>query len=130
MAAALAAPTEERAGKIADISRPAIGSCAAISRVFDDVATTTSDLRGKTLFDGLPAAIEQCKCEGIDVDTLVAAVWATGGKTQPSTRGLLLPLSREPGVEAVALPAAATTRDLIQIAEARGGKPFQVTRAP
>ena len=128
--AAIAVPLEERASRTANLLTPAIGTCAPVREVFDAVATTSSDLRGKTMFDGLPGAIERCGCQGVDVDTLVSVVWAMAGKTHPSKRSLTLPLSREPGAELVELPANARTSDLVLMIEKRDGKPFRVTRAP
>jgi len=128
--AATESPFPERTYRTADLLTPAIGTCAPVREVFDAVTTTTSDLRGKTLLDGLPGAIERCGCQGVDVDTLVSAAWAMVGKHQPSKRGLALPLSREPGAELVELPANARTSDLVLMIEKRDGKPFRVTPAP
>ena len=60
--AALVVRADERSQNLAALLTTAIGSCAAISDVFNAVASTTSDLRGKTLFDGLPGAERFALC--------------------------------------------------------------------
>lgn len=128
--AALVVRADERSQNLAALLTTAIGSCAAISDVFNAVASTTSDLRGKTLFDGLPGAVEKCRCEGVDVETLVAVVWSMGGKSEPDKRQLALQFARAPAAEAVALPANATVRDLVALAEARDPMPLSIAPAP
>lgn len=128
--AALVVRADERSQNLAALLTTAIGSCAAITDVFNAVASTTSDLRGKTLFDGLPGAVEKCRCEGVDVETLVAVVWSMGGKSEPDKRQFMLQFARARGAETVALPANATVRDLVALAEARDPMPLSIAPAP
>jgi len=128
--AALVVRADERSQNLAALLTTAIGSCAAISDVFNAVASTTSDLRGKTPLDGLPGAVEKCRCEGVDVETLVAVVWSMGGKSEPDKRQLALQFARTRAAEAVALPANATVRDLVALAEARDPMPLSIAPAP
>lgn len=119
-------PAEQRAIDLARLLETAIGSCEPIKQVFQDVATAPSDKRTATLVSGLPDAVEKCRCEGIDLEMLFGAVWATGGKTEKSMRALALALSFDAGTEEVTLPAAATVTDLVRLAEQRGASPFRL----
>lgn len=124
--AALKVPPDQRSFALAELLKPSIGGCTAIRETFDAVATTTSDQRSKVLLDGLPAALEKCSCDGVDVDTLLSVVWLMSGKTEPTRRQLLLPLSQDPAAELVELPATATATELVRLAETREGKPFRL----
>ena len=128
--AALKVPADQRAYALAELLKPAIGSCAAIREAFDAVATTSSDQRSKVLLDALPAALEECSCDGVDVDTLLSVVWMMTGKTEATRRQLVLPLAQDPAAEAVELPASATAAELVRLAESRDGKPFRLTPKP
>jgi len=128
--AALAVTADLRSQNLAALLTTAIGSCAALSDVFNAVASTTSDLRSKTLFEGLPGAVEKCNCEGIDVETLVAVVWSMSGKSEPEHRQLRFQFARTREAEAVSLPANATVRDLVALAEARDPTPLSIAPAP
>lgn len=124
---ALAAPPAERSQKLADLLTPAVGSCTALQKVFEAIAATTADKRDDVLFDGLPTAVETCRCQGIDLDTLVAVTWAMSGKTSPDRRALSLPLTADPKAEAVKLPATATVADLVPLA-GPGKPPFRLVQ--
>lgn len=119
-------PAERRSIDLARLLEAAIGSCEPIKQVFQDVATTSSDKRTPTLLSGLPDAVEKCRCEGIDLEMLLGATWATAGKTEKSMRALALALSFDAGAEEVTLPAAATLTDLVRLAEQRGASPFRL----
>lgn len=128
--AALVIRADVRSQNLAGLLTTATGSCAAVADVFNAVASTTSDLRGKTLFDGLPGAVEKCRCEGVDVETLVAVVWSMGGRSEPDKRQFTLQFARARGPEAVSLSANATVRDLVTLAEARDPRPLSIAPAP
>lgn len=128
--AALKVPADQRAYALAELLKPAIGSCAAIRETFDAVAATSSDQRSKVLFDGLPAALEKCGCDGVDVDTLFSVVWSMSGKTEPTRRQLVLPLAQDPAAETIELPTNATAAELVRLAETRDGKPFRLAPRP
>lgn len=130
VAAALKVPADQRSFALAELLKPAIGGCAAIRETFDAVATTSSDQRSKVLLDGLPAALEKCSCDGVDVDTLLSVVWSMAGKTAATRRQLVLPLVQDPAAEAVDLPASATAGELVRLAETRDGKPFRLAPRP
>jgi hypothetical protein len=123
------ARADERSFKLAELIEPAVRTCVPVHKVFEAVSTTTSDMRSKVLLDGLPGALEECRCAGVDVDTLFSAVWAMTGKTEVAMRMLGLPLSADPKAEAVELPAAATVEDLVKVLESRDGRPFRVVQA-
>lgn len=128
--AALAGPADQRSRAIAEVLETAIGSCAPLKDAFAGVAQTTADDRTRFLLDALPPAVEKCNCVGVDVETLVAAVWGMTGKTAPEKRQLALNIVTDPSAEAVELPAAATSQDLIKLAETRGDQPVRVTLKP
>lgn len=79
---------------------------------------------------GLPDAVDRCACVGVDVEVLVSAVWSMSGKDAPTMRQLDLPLSRDPTVEALQLPASATIQELLPLVEARGARPFRLVPTP
>ncbi len=128
--AALAVPPTQRSGAIAEVLKTAIGSCTPLSDAFAGVAETTADDRTRFLLDALPPALEKCNCVSVDVETLVATVWGMTGKTAPAKRQLALNIVADPSAEAVELPAAATSQDLVKLAETRGDKPLRLTLKP
>lgn len=119
-------PVEVRSQELANVIAPALGTCKAARDAFGAVADTTADQRSKVLFDRLPTAVETCRCEGLDVETLTAAVWGMTGKFEPDKRALPLALTRDPKAEAAKLPANATVADLTRLAETRGDAPFRL----
>jgi hypothetical protein len=124
--AALNVPAEARSRAIAELMTPAIGTCKALSDLFGAVATVDADQRGATLVAGLPAAIEQCNCEGLDLDTVISLIWNMSGKTAVSQRAIPLSLSGDPAAAAVTVPAGASFRDLVELVEARGAAPMRL----
>ncbi|WP_096326333.1 hypothetical protein [Nannocystis exedens] len=116
----------QRAEQLAKALEKAIGGCKPVTELFQGVAVTDVAARGKMLLDELPGAVEACKCEGIDLDVLVAGVWQMAGKTSPSKRQLPLALSRDAKAEQERLPANATAADLARVAGARGATPFRL----
>jgi hypothetical protein len=120
---------DQRAMRIASVTQQAIGGCKPIAELYERLAVMGLAERGKALLDELPGAVEACRCEGVDVETLTSAVWSVTGKTAPSERHLPLRLSGEEGAEEVALPAAATAADLARVVEARGASPFRLVLA-
>ncbi len=127
---ALVVPADQRSMKLAQVITAAIGPCTALADVFQAVKTASSDQYGKVLFDGLPGAVETCRCEGVDVEVLVAAVWAMSGKETLDIRQLSLPLAREATGEAVDVPASATARDLVRLVEGQGPRPLRIAPGP
>ncbi|WAS90370.1 hypothetical protein [Nannocystis punicea] len=115
-----------RATQLAKTIEAAIGGCKPIAELFRQLATMDPASRGKTLLDGLPGAVEACKCEGIDLEVLVPAVWQMSGKTSPSKRQFPLALARDAKAEQVRLPANATAADLAVLVGARGTAPFRL----
>lgn len=126
---AIAGPAEQRSPKFAALLTTAIGSCTALSEVFQAVAETTADMRSTVLLDGLPGAIERCRCEGMDLETVVAVVWSMSGKQTPNRRSLALPLARKREAGDL-LPADATIRDLVRRVEAPAAKPIRFAATP
>ncbi len=126
--AALAVPAELRSQKLAELLTTAIGSCTAVADVFQAVATTSPDMRSMLLLDALPGAVEHCRCEGIDVETVVSAVWSMSGKLGPNQRKLELRLARSREA-ATMIPANATFSDLVRLAEAPDAKPLRFAAA-
>lgn len=122
---AMVVRADERSQKLASVIIPAIGTCTPVTEVFDAVASTSADMRGKLLHENLPDAIAKCRCEGLDVETLVAAVWSMSAKTEPAKRQLLLPLTTDRKAGALELPASARVRDLVPLLEARDA-PFRL----
>lgn len=110
----LVEPADQRALKLAREVERTIGSCRAVRELFESLAVSSADQRGKLLFAGLPTAVEKCSCD-LDVDGLVAVVWTIAGKTEPAKRALAL--ARDPAVPPLALPADATVADLVAKAE-------------
>lgn len=127
---ALAAPAREVSFRLAEVLAPALGTCAPAKQTFEAVATAPFDQRTRILVDGLTAAVETCRCEGLDLDTVVAGVWTMIGKTAPARRTLALAPSRDPAVELAPLPADATVADLVEFLETRGAAPFRLAPAP
>ena len=117
---------DRRAMELARTLETAIGSCKPIADLFARLAVMDLVSRGQTLLDGLPGAVEACKCEGIDLDVLVSGVWQMTGKTSPSKRQLPLALSRDARAEQERLPANATAAYLARVVEARGATPFRL----
>lgn len=126
---AIAGPAEQRSPQFAALLTTAIGSCTALSEVFQAVAETTADMRSTVLLDGLPGAIERCRCEGMDLETVVAVVWSMSGKQTPNTRSLALPLARKREAGDL-LPTDATIRDLVRRVEAPAAKPIRFAATP
>lgn len=126
---AIAGPAEQRSPQFAALLTTAIGSCTALSEVFQAVAETTADMRSTVLLDGLPGAIERCRCEGMDLETVVAVVWSMSGKQTLNTRHLPLPLARKREAGDL-LPADATIRDLVRRVEAPAAKPIRFAATP
>ncbi|MCY0992760.1 hypothetical protein OV203_36810 [Nannocystis sp. ILAH1] len=119
-------PADRRAVELAKALEKAIGGCKPVTELFQKLAVMDPASRGKTLLDGLPGAVEGCKCEGIDLDVLVPAVWQMTGKTSPAKRQFPLALSRDAKAEQQRLPANATAADLARLVEARGKTPFRL----
>ncbi|MDC0716483.1 hypothetical protein [Nannocystis bainbridge] len=122
--AVLAAPAEQRASTLAALLEPSAKACAPIGGVFEAVRDAAPDQRSQVLLDGLPGALEQCRCEGVDFPTLLAVAWQLGGKTAAAVRQLGVPLTRAPEAEGVALPA--TVAELVPLLEGRDGRPFRL----
>lgn len=118
-----------RAMALAKLLEQAIGGCAPITALYQQLALMADVGRDPTLLDGLPGAVEACRCEGVDVEVLVAAVWQMSGKTTPGKRQLPLALTSEAGAEEVRLPAAATAADVARLAGTRGASPFRLVLA-
>ena len=127
---ALAAPADQRSQKLAELFTTAIGSCPAVADVFQGVATTSPDMRSKLLLDGMPGAIERCRCEGIDVETVVSAVWSMSGKLGPDQRQIGLRLARSGEAATDLIPANATIRELVRLAAAPDAKPLRFAAKP
>lgn len=121
---------DQRSYALADMMKKAIGDCEALREAFAAVADTSADQRGQVLLDGLPGALEKCGCDGVDVETLISAVWSLGGKTEPTRRQHLLALVQDPAAERVKLAATANAADLVRLAATRAGKPFRVAPGP
>lgn len=126
---ALVVRADLRSQKLAELLTTAIGSCTPAADVFQAVATTTSDNRSKVLLDGLPGAIEACRCEGIDVETVTAVVWSMSGKLGPDMREIGIPLAGSREAAVVLVPATATISDLVRLADAQPtAKPFRFAK--
>jgi len=116
--------------KLFEVITAAMGPCTALADFFQAVTTTSADQRNKFFLDGLPGAVETCRCEGVDVETLVAAVWAMSGKQALDVRQLPLPLAREAAGEAVDVPADATVLELARLVEGPDRKPLRIASGP
>jgi len=130
VAEALKVPADQRSYALAELITKAIGGCEPLRGAFAAVADTTADQRSQVLLAGLPGALEQCGCDGVDVETLISAVWSMAGKTEPAQRQHALALVQDPAAEQVALAATASAADLVRLAVTRAGKPFRVAPGP
>lgn len=117
---------DERSWQMGGIMNAATGSCTALREVFGSIATATVDLRGKLLFDDVPTALATCKCEGVDVETVVAVVWSINGKTEPAKRQFKLALTGDPAAGSVMFPVGETMARLVDYAEVNADRSFRI----
>ncbi len=130
VAEVLKVSADQRSYALAELIKKAIGGCEPLHGAFAAVADTTADQRSQVLLAGLPGALEQCGCDGVDVETLISAVWSMAGKTEPVQRQHLLALVQDPAAERVELAATANAADLVRLAATRAGRPFRVAPGP
>jgi len=126
---ALQLPFDERSWRMGGITNAVSGSCTALHEVFGAVADTPVDLRGKLVFDDVPTALATCKCEGVDVEAVVAFVWSISGKTEPAKRQFKLPLTGDPAAGSVMFQVGETMAGLVDFAEVQD-RPFRIVPPP
>ncbi|HEY0135385.1 MAG TPA: hypothetical protein VGB85_14980 [Nannocystis sp.] len=103
--------------------------CDPVRAVYDHTSDDSPVTR-TVLLDDLPKAILECRCEGIDVETVIAGYWSLYLYRFLRPRVIPLPLTRDPKADALVVPRDATGTDLIALVAAKGPGPYRLVLAP
>jgi hypothetical protein len=109
----------EKAMAMAALMGVALGGCGQALQAFSSLSSADFETRARLIREGLPAAVEACGCQALDMDALEVLLLEAGGPAEGGLRWLRFPLSSESSARRLRLGRNPTVARLAEVLAAR-----------